>query len=151
MPSGKSSSSSKNRVDVKHGCKVLKRAHLETVFGGTAASQGDVRQGPDWLCRWNVGANGERPSGWLKVNVAFKVPPGACEALSKNPRYEVLDASTGLGNAVYERSVARLTLCKGKRVLVLQGLFNDATVRPIRTYDATAQYVQLAAIAQDRL
>jgi hypothetical protein len=144
-------SNAEPRVDIKHGCKVVKRSDLESVLGGVATSNGDVRQGPDWLCRWTIGADGERPAGTLKVNVAFKVPPGACDALSKVARYETLDGTDGLDDAVFEPLVARLTVCKKKRIVVLQGVFNDASVRPIRTYDARAELVELAGVAQSRL
>ena len=52
-----------------------------------------------------------------------------------NPGFEDVPG-IGSSDALFQRLIARLNVFKGRRILKLQGVFNDTTTRPITTFDA---------------
>ena len=138
------------RVTKKDACKILTKRNLEEIFGATATSQGKVAKKSDFLCKWQIDANGDRPAGPLQVVVSFDLAPGAYDALKNNPQYEVVD---GLGaDALYQPRSATLSVFKGRRILGLSAArFFDASVRPIRTYDPKLLLLVAAKTAIPRL
>jgi hypothetical protein len=140
-----------DRITKKDACKVLTKSQLEKVFGADATSQGQVKtnKGLDVLCDWAIAAAGDRPAGTVRVAVSFAVPPGAYKALKNNAQFEVIE---GLGaDALYSKATNTLTLFKGNRIVRIRGLFNDTTVRPIRTYDPKLLLLVLGKTALPRL
>jgi hypothetical protein len=148
--SKKDDASSTKRVEKANACKVLTRAQIEQVLGADAERVARRRVGPDVECDWSVASGGERPAGSLSVGVSFDVPPGAYPALTNNPGYEVIEG-IGDADALYQPLTGTLNLFKGRRILKVRGVFNDATTRPIRTYDARAELLELANLAEARL
>jgi hypothetical protein len=123
------------RVTKKDACKVVTKAQLERDLGGTATVQpsGIANKGLDVGCSWAIGASGDRPAGTIRMVVSFAVPAGAYAALKDNPQYQVIDT---LGaKSLYVKGSGTLYVFKSGRILKMTGLFNDATVRPIRIYD----------------
>ena len=146
----KDAKSTTKRVEKDTACKVLTRAQIEQVFGGAAMRVARRRVGPDVECDWSVAGVGDRPAGSLSIGVAFDVPPGAYPALTNNPGFEVIE-DIGDADALYQPFTATLNLFKGRRILKVRGVFNDATTRPIRSYDPRRELLELGTLAEARL
>jgi hypothetical protein len=138
------------RVEKANACKVLTRAQIEQVLGGEAQRVARRRVGPDVECDWSVASGGDRPAGSLSVGVSFDVPPGAYPALTNNPGFEVIEG-IGDADALYQPFTGTVNVFKGRRILKVRGVFNDATTRPIRSYDARTELLELAKLAEARL
>ncbi len=138
------------RVKKSNACKVLKRAQIEEVLGGDAQRVARRRVGPDVECDWTVAASGERPAGSLSIGVSFDIPPGAYPALTNNPGFEVVEG-IGDAEALYQAFTGTVNLFKGRRILKVRGIFNDVSTRPIRSYDARTELLELATLAETRL
>lgn len=137
------------KVTKKKPCRVLTASEIRQVFGARATSNGNSVTPASAVCRWTVDANGDRPSGTLRIGVALGVPKGAYDALVKNPSYVVVE---GVGaDALYQPSTGALSLFKGTSIVTIRGVFFDASVRPIRTYDAKDLLVGLAQVAIPKL
>ena len=137
------------RVTRKDACKILTKRQLQQLMASTATFQGQNGTKLDVGCNWAIGASADRPAGTLRLVVSFAVPPGAYKALKSNPQFQVVD---GLGvDALYSAGNGTLSVFKGTRILRLRGLFYDATVRPIKTYDPKLALLVLAKAADARL
>jgi hypothetical protein len=138
------------RVTKKNACKILTKKDLEQIFGASATFQGQVAKKSDFLCKWQVDANGDRPAGPVQIVVSFDLAPGAYDALKNNAQYEVVDGLDA--DVLYQPRSATLSVFKGRRILGLSAArFFDTTVRPIRTYDPKLLLLVAAEKAIPRL
>jgi hypothetical protein len=134
----------------KNPCKVLTRAEIQTVFGGTV---GRGRRGPgtavSMQCEFQVGADGARPDGTVVVHLMTTGAKPAYKGLKKiSGTYAAID---GFPNSLYADKLQVVNVLKGAVLLGIQGNFTVTDPLPIHFYDGEQQLVDLAKIGIERV
>lgn len=130
-------------------CKVLKKSEIQRAFGGAVSSgkQG-LSTAASAQCEYQVGANGDRPTGTVIVHVMTHRAKAAYEGLKKTSAYVPID---GVPNSLSAENVHVVDILKGDVLLGVQGGFVITDPLPIHFYDDETQLTGLAQIGIGRV
>ncbi len=130
-------------------CKVIKKSEIQQAFGGTVSSgKKGVGTAVSAQCEFNVGADGDRPTGTVTVHVMTTGAKAAYNGLKQTSQYVPI---AGVPNALYAEKLHVVDILQGDVLLGVQGGFVITDPLPIHFYDDMTQLTELAQIGAKRV
>jgi hypothetical protein len=130
-------------------CKVVKRSEIQRAFGGTVSTgRKGLSTAVSSQCEFQVGANGDRPSGTVVVHVRTAGAKAAYNGIEKSDAYAPI---AGVPNARYAEKLDVVTILQGDVLLGVQGGFLITEPLPIHSYDDETQLIDLAQSGSRRV
>jgi hypothetical protein len=130
-------------------CKIVKKAEIQRAFGGTVSTgRKGFSTAVTTQCEFQVGANGDRPSGTVVVHVLSTGAKAAYTGLKKTAAYAPID---GVPNSLYAEKLHVAEILHGNVLVGVQGGFLITDPLPIHSYDDKTQLTDLAQLASTRV
>jgi hypothetical protein len=135
----------------KNACEVLTEGEIANVFGGTVSERKKDATHTSSRCEYDVGADGERPAGFVIVQVVFAEAKAAYDDLKKpGSGYTPIPE---LSNALSNETLRIVDVLSGDVLVGVQGIFVDDLMVPVPAhfYGVQNELVELAKVGMTRL
>lgn len=140
-------------ASVPNPCKVLKSAEIEAAFGvAPSPPSRAAREISSTSCSWTVTNSPDFGTGDVIVTVTFANAKPSYQGLARDARFTTLTKSAdGIDGIYAPNPLSTVNALKGSKMLGVQGVFIDTSVRPVVEVEVKDPLVELARAGVKRI